>query len=109
MSYNEKLAIFIILNVLGYILQLGSLKSFYNSLIKDEPVSFAVYYSLGNILSLTGTIILVGVEEQMKIMADKERLFVSLIFLVSLIASLIIPLTTHTSYTKFFTLMFIAI
>lgn len=64
LNYKERLCAFIVFNLLGYIIQLGSLGNFYNSIKKNDPAKFAFLYSIGNILSFVGTFIYVGVNTQ---------------------------------------------
>lgn len=61
LNYKEKLCAFIFFNLLGYIIQLGSLTNLYRTVVNNEPGNFVFLYTLGNILSLIGTIIYVGV------------------------------------------------
>jgi len=45
-----------------------------------KPTNFAVFYSIGNVLSLSGTLFLVGPKIQFKNMTNKTR-FISLIYI----------------------------
>ena len=91
LSQKERLGAFIFFNALGYILQIGSYKNFYDSLFDENPGHFAFIYSLGNVLSLIGTFIYCGIKEQIRVMTDVDRRFVSFVFLGTLGFSLVVP------------------
>ena len=92
LSFKEKLITFILLNLLGYLLQLGSYFRFLTSLIKSSPEKFALTYSFGNILSLLGTCILIGFKKQIKNITHKKRREISGLFFGSLLICVFCPL-----------------
>ncbi|KAJ3017976.1 UNVERIFIED_CONTAM: Vesicle transport protein SFT2B [Siphonaria sp. JEL0065] len=57
---------------------------------------FAVLYTFGNIVSIVSTGFLVGFIQQFKKMFDSSRLAAALIFLGSMIATLIVAFTLHS-------------
>ena len=69
----------------------GFLISFFSTflLFSGSISAFAILYSLGNIISLTATGFLVGFLAQLKKMFDKSRVIAALVFLGSLIMTLI--------------------
>ncbi|KAI8816081.1 Got1/Sft2-like family-domain-containing protein [Fimicolochytrium jonesii] len=54
---------------------------------------FAVLYTAGNVVSLAGTGFLIGFKSQIKKMFDASRLTASIIFLLSMIATLVVAFT----------------
>ena len=64
LTYQERVKVFIALNLVGYVLQLGTLVWFLSSVILFNPIKFALMYSFGNLLSVTGTVILIGYKKQ---------------------------------------------
>ena len=54
-----------------------------------DPVPFALFYSIGNVLSLCSTAFLVGPFRQIKNMGDKNRIVASLIYLFCIAGTLV--------------------
>ncbi|KAL4488939.1 hypothetical protein ABPG72_005726 [Tetrahymena utriculariae] len=63
---------------------LGTLISFLSFLPGKSLYATATLYSIGNVISITGTAFLVGFQRQLKNMKDKTRLVTTLVFLSSL-------------------------
>ncbi|KAJ3207670.1 hypothetical protein HK099_000216, partial [Clydaea vesicula] len=62
-------------------------------LISVNLPAFAVLYTLGNIISLIGTGFLIGFKSQFKKMLDPVRLTATLIFVGTMVATLIVAFT----------------
>ncbi|KAL3899801.1 MAG: hypothetical protein SGCHY_001793 [Lobulomycetales sp.] len=73
----------------------GILLSFLSTLLLTTGMltAFAVLYTVGNLVSLAGTGFLVGFSTQLKKMFDPVRLIATLIFIGSMIATLIVAFT----------------
>ncbi|KAL4441717.1 hypothetical protein ABPG74_008714 [Tetrahymena malaccensis] len=63
---------------------LGTMISFLSFLPGKSIYATATLYSIGNVISITGTAFLVGFQKQFKNMKDKTRLVTTLVFLASL-------------------------
>ncbi len=105
LTYKERLGAFIFFNILGYILQLGSISKLYSSIMKNDPGQFAFIYSIGNVLSLTGTFIFFGLRKQLSTMTHKDRRIVSYVFFGSLLFSIVIPLVYDSGVGRLLTLL----
>lgn len=64
--------------------------------------SFALLYTFGNLIALIGTGFLVGFLQQLKNMADKSRRIASLLYLVSLVGTLLAVFLIPNATAKFF-------
>ena len=91
-NYKTRLTIFVVLNVIGYILQFGSIAALIKSILTLNPFNLAFYYTLGNVLSLTGSFVLFGVQDQYNKIIDPSRVKISMIFFGSLFLCLFIPM-----------------
>ena len=88
LSYTERIIGFSVCFVLGILIELLSFGSFIG-LFTGHPARFAILFSIGNITSLAGTFFLVGPTRQLKNMTDKKRLITSLIYIISIIMTII--------------------
>ena len=104
MSFKERLCAFIFFNLLGYIIQLGSLSNLYLSIKSGEVTSFVLFYTIGNILSLIGTFIYVGVNTQLSNMTAVERRLTSIVFFSSMIFCLVYPIFDSSTFGKILTI-----
>ena len=68
---------------------LGFLFSFISFFFWAKPTSFALLYTLGNIVALIGTGFLVGFLTQLKSMFAQKRIIATVLYLVSLIGTLL--------------------
>ncbi|KAI9220100.1 vesicle transport protein, partial [Blastocladiella britannica] len=79
--------------VFGFVLSLLS----FLSLSLGNVTAYAIVYTLGNLTSLLSTSFLSGFKsQQMKGMFDKKRKIASLVFLVSMILTLVVAFTTKS-------------
>ena len=81
----------------GSCLALGCLISFLSTFSIAKPVSFALLYSLGNIVAFCSTGFLVGPKRQCKMACDASRRISTCIFLSSMLATLLTALLYHGS------------
>ena len=107
LSYKERIIAFVIFNVLGYIVQLGSFLRFISAVAGGDPAKFAMVYTLGNVLALCGTLFLVGIKQQIKMASNPTRRLVSLIFFGSLILCIVTPLVMKNKGGKVLTFIFV--
>jgi len=56
----------------------------------DDIAAFAVMYSLGQILNIVGSMVLASPKSQWKAMTSKSRRFTSLIYILSIIATVVV-------------------
>ena len=93
-NYKTRLTIFIVLNVLGYILQFGSIAALIKSILTLNPFNLAFYYTFGNVLSLSASFVLFGVQDQYNKIIDPSRIRISMVFFGSLFLCLLIPMVS---------------
>ena len=60
-----------------------------------KPVTFAILYTIGNIISLCSTAFLVGPVKQIKNMFAEKRLIATIVFLVSMIITLVVAIAVR--------------
>lgn len=108
-DYPKRIAIFIILNVLGFILQFGSIARLFLSVITLNPSNFALAYSMGNLLSLIGMVVLTGFRKQYDSITDSSRLRISSIFLSSMTLCILLPLISTGFMSKLLILALVII
>eukprot|EP00162_Nutomonas_longa_P003007 comp13667_c0_seq4/m.19139 comp13667_c0_seq4/g.19139 ORF comp13667_c0_seq4/g.19139 comp13667_c0_seq4/m.19139 type:complete len:106 (+) comp13667_c0_seq4:125-442(+) len=70
-------------------------------MIALKPEKFALTYTLGNILSLGSTAFLVGPVKQLKNMFDPSRAVASVVYVVSLVLTLVAALKMHSAPLSF--------
>lgn len=75
----------------GICISLGFIISFCSTwfIISGEITAFAVLYTIGNIISIIGTGFLTGFLRQFKLMFDPTRLTATVVFIATLILTLI--------------------
>ena len=95
LSFKERLIGFIICFLLGLIFQIMSMGSLVGVLL-GRANKFAFLYTSGNIVSIFGTFFLVGPQRQFKNMSDPHRRNSSLIFLGSIVLTLISVYMFHS-------------
>jgi len=71
---------------------IGMLISLLSTMNIAKPTSFALLYSLGNMVSFLSTGFLVGPKRQCKYACERKRIIATLIFLVSMICTLLVAL-----------------
>ena len=107
LTYNIRLIILILLNIVGYILQMDSFSRFYQCVIEKNPENFGFLYSLGSISSLFGATIFFGFKIQIKRMNDISRKNISIIFIISILFCLFSPLMPNNRF--FYSIIILAI
>lgn len=95
LSFKERLIGFIICFLLGLIFQIMSMGSLVGVLL-GRANKFAFLYTCGNIVSIFGTFFLVGPQRQFRNMSDPHRRNSSLIFLGSIVLTLISVYMFHS-------------
>lgn len=91
LSYEQRLYGFIGCFVTGWIISLLSCFALVH--IKDQPGKFAVLYTFGNVVALCSTCFLWGPCSQLKSMMKSHRLIASILYLVSMVATLVCAFT----------------
>ena len=109
LSSGERLAGMLICTVIGWYLQWGSLSRLLQSLRDWDPGFFAVSYSLGNLVSLAGSLFLVSFSRQLQSALAPERRAISGVFFGSLALSLLLPLVLSGKAAGLATLLAVAV
>lgn len=89
LSKKQRLYGFGICFVLGFIISILSTLS----LLTSNITGFAILYTIGNVISLMSTGFLVGFKKQIKTMFAPVRWFASLIYLGTLVLTLVVAFT----------------
>eukprot|EP01068_Selenidium_serpulae_P001636 Selendium_serpulae@DN1785_c0_g1_i1.p1 len=87
LTFSERVFGFLVCFFGGMVVSTMAFGSF-GAVFIGKPFTFAVGYTLGNLLSLCSTFFLVGPTQQFQNMTDKKRLTVSLVYVTSLMLSL---------------------
>eukprot|EP00811_Abedinium_folium_P007656 NODE_17067_length_963_cov_4.210526.p1 GENE.NODE_17067_length_963_cov_4.210526~~NODE_17067_length_963_cov_4.210526.p1 ORF type:complete len:238 (-),score=73.97 NODE_17067_length_963_cov_4.210526:173-886(-) len=66
---------------------------------------FAVFYTLGNLIALTGTLFLVGPAAQIRRMVQRDRLVATVVFLLSMVMTLLFAFSKHFLFQSLFILV----
>ena len=105
LSKKERFAGLLITTLIGYYLQWGSLSSLVSTLKTWQPASFAIPYTMGNIVSMAGTLFVVSFQEQLNSITDYNRRTVSSVFFGSMAISLLVPLFFSNVLARFVTIV----
>jgi len=81
--------------LLGYVLSFGSFFRMRDLIVYGDPLPFVVVATLGNIISLCGSIFLVGPFSQVKKMFHPTRKLATILYLSSLIITLLVAFLCH--------------
>ncbi len=60
-----------------------------------KPVTFAILYTIGNIISLSSTAFLVGPVKQLKNMFAQKRIIATIVFLSAMILTLVVAIVVR--------------
>lgn len=88
LSFQQRVAGFCACFTIGYLITFGSFTLFIE-LMEGDPVPFVFVYSMGNILALLSSMFLCGPKRQFKNMFHKKRRVTTLVYLITLLASVI--------------------
>ena len=88
LSYKQRFWGFGICCAIGFLISIGSLFRFVR--LSSDPTSFAVAYTIGNIVSLCGTSFIVGPWRQIKNMFASSRWIASLVYFGSMAGTLFV-------------------
>ncbi len=105
LSLKERLIGFGICFLLGSIFQFLSMGSL-GGLLLGHANKFAFLYTCGNIISIFGTFFLIGPARQFRLMTDPIRKNASIIFISSLILTLI---SVYCFHSKLLTIIFVLV
>jgi len=94
LSKKQRLRGFLVCFAVGWILMACSLITI-PGLALGKPAPFAVLYTIGNIVALSATFFLWGPMAQLKSMFKPIRAGASVIYLVTLVLTLVLALATH--------------
>eukprot|EP00386_Alphamonas_edax_P007899 GDKI01026139.1.p1 GENE.GDKI01026139.1~~GDKI01026139.1.p1 ORF type:complete len:177 (+),score=14.84 GDKI01026139.1:68-598(+) len=92
LTYYERIMGFTACFLAGTIIWLFSFGSF-TEMLTGNPSRFALTYTLGNVISLFSSCFLVGPMQQLKNMSDKNRRMASMLYVGSLIGTLVLCFT----------------
>ncbi|KAL3881287.1 hypothetical protein ACJMK2_027742 [Sinanodonta woodiana] len=94
LSWGTRIRGFIICFVLGIVLSvLGTILLF----LKNGLTLFAIFYTIGNVLSLVSTCFLMGPLNQLKKMFAKTRIIATILVLVMIVLTLVAALALHNA------------
>lgn len=96
LSWEERLMGFMGCFVIGCALSISSMFSF-QQLLLGHPTQFAIKLSLGNVLSISSAMFLAGPRTQAQKMSDPSRLGATLMYLGSIVFSLVAALILESS------------
>jgi hypothetical protein len=96
LSWEERLMGFMGCFVIGCALSISSMFSF-TELLLGYPTQFAIKLALGNVLSVSSAMFLAGPRTQLQKMSDPARLGASLMYLGSIVFSLVAALVLKSS------------
>jgi len=99
LSYKQRLIGFACCAALGFILSLGSFMRLAKALA-GNPVPFAISYSFGNLISLCSTGFIVGPKKQFQNMFQGHRAPTVIVYLGSIVCTLIVALWRHFPLAK---------
>lgn len=105
LSYKERMIGFGVCFSLGLLIQFMSMGSVLG-IILGKPEKFAVLYTFGNLISIFGTFFLMGPINQIKRMKDPVRLNSSVVFISSLVMTLI---SVYVLHSKLLTIIFLIV
>ena len=103
LSLKERLIGFGICFLLGSIFQFLSMGSL-GGLLLGHANKFAFLYTCGNIISIFGTFFLIGPARQFRLMTDPIRKNASIIFISSLVMTLV---SVYCFHSRFLTIIFV--
>ena len=103
LSLKERLIGFAICFGLGSIFQFLSMGSL-GGLLLGHANKFAFLYTCGNIISIFGTFFLIGPARQFRLMTDPIRKNASIIFISSLVMTLV---SVYCFHSRFLTIIFV--
>ena len=87
LTYTQRLTGCLSCAAFGFLLSFGSFFRF-TALLKGNPTPFAVCFTLGSIVALTGTCFLTGPRGQIKKMCKKTRIGATIMYLGSIVGTL---------------------
>ena len=94
MTFKQRLYGFGICFVAGCVVSLSSIMSF-SQLLKGHPAPFAITYTLGNLISVCSTMLLVGPMRQLKRMSEPTRAVAAFVFVSAMVMTLVVALAFH--------------
>merc|ERR1712157_521403 len=100
LTFKQRIIGFISCFTLGYLITFCSFSRFIE-LVEGNPYPFIIFYTVGNILSLLASTFLCGPQGQFKSMFHETRRCVSIVYLTTLSATIIlcfVPIIINTSY-----------
>jgi len=100
LTLKQRLMGFMVCCGLGLLLDLLAFLMMVFSMGKGRMIRFGVFYSIGNLISLFGTAFLVGPVRQFKNMKDPARLITTIIFMVSLVGTLVVAFTVQNDHLQ---------
>lgn len=89
LSYQQRIIGFAVCFGTGYLITFLSFGMFVE-LVEGDPVPFVLIYTFGNILSLCSSGFLVGPKRQFKNMFDRQRKWTSVVYLATLLTTLVV-------------------
>lgn len=100
MTFKERMIGFISCVAIGYLLDFMSFIMMIASQGNNATTRFAIFYSLGNILSLFAITFLKGIKSQIRQMKNPKRLIVTIVLLSSIIGIILVALLVKNEKLK---------
>ncbi|KAJ8600186.1 hypothetical protein CTAYLR_001967 [Chrysophaeum taylorii] len=83
LSYQQRVGGYVTCFFVSFILSIGSFTRLVQ-LVQGNPAPFVIFYTLGNIMAIIGSLFLSGPKAQCKKMFDKTRIFATLFYFLSI-------------------------
>mmetsp|Transcript_26790 Transcript_26790/g.40247 ORF Transcript_26790/g.40247 Transcript_26790/m.40247 type:complete len:189 (-) Transcript_26790:1529-2095(-) len=90
LTYKQRVYGFAVCFGIGYLITIMSFNFFDELRDNGNPVPFVIFYTLGNVISLLASMFLCGFKTQFKRMFDDTRKVTTIVYLSTLVASIII-------------------
>jgi hypothetical protein len=92
MTLKQRAIGWLVCSVIGWLL---SIMATISLLTSSDATTFAILYSIGQMLNIAGSVFLATPKGQWKAMTNKSRLVTSIVYVVSIILTLVIALATN--------------
>lgn len=92
LTLKQRVVGWVACSVIGWVLSIFATISLLTS---SDAVTFAVLYSIGQMLNIAGSVFLSTPQGQWKAMTNKSRLITSIVYVLSIVLTLVIALTTN--------------
>jgi len=95
LSWTSRIIGFVVCAVISVILSIVAVTQI-SKVIRGDPAAFAIPYTIAQIISIIGTLFLSGPVKQLKAMFAKTRIIATIVYLGSIVATLVVAFETHS-------------